>query len=535
MYLLAKHLLDKRDARALTLMRQAVENGNTKAMVEIGHCYAFGKDVPKDEAQAFDWYKKAADAGDGTGLLFVGRAYRDGKGRPKDEKTAVEYFEKARDAGELKACEGLYYIYTAKGPLFNEAKAFDALEVGRQRGSLECERMLAEDYKYKGDLAKALPMLEKCAELGASDLTGSWALLSLARHYLGAGNDPARGFGCLSQVMKTFRDFPLKSSDDAPVFYALCLFTGRGAAANPKAAMASLKMAAALGSEPALELLKTKKLKGHRASLAKRLFGDALGDNARADDPFMAEIKRQLGEALGGMPTPEVPVEKMEIDIAPHLDPVAAVPPGPVPPLEIIGALRERAEKGNINAMFRLAQAAFIGDGMAQDMGEAVMWLRNAGEKGHTGSQALLVDCYLGKHGIPESPKDASYWAGKAAMGGNVECQYLMGFFASQGKGMAVSKTSGFNWYFKAAQAGHAAAMGGLAGCYLAGQGVTKSEAEAFKWATKAAQLGDAHSQFVLGGFFENGWGGIAKNPGKAGELYRLAAAQGHAKARAKI
>ena len=71
--------------------------------------------------------------------------------------------------------------------------------------------------------------------------------------------------------------------------------------------------------------------------------------------------------------------------------------------------------------------------------------------------------------------------------------------------------------------------------CYLAGHGVAPIEAEALKWCMKAAEPGDAHSQYVLGGFYEHSWGGLAKNPSKATELYRLAAAQGHEKARQKL
>ncbi len=531
MFLLGRDYALNHSKRALPLLQQAADKGNTRAMVEIGQYYRFARGTEKDEAKAFDWFKKAADAGDATGCLRAGRACYRGEGSPVDKKLAAEYGEKARAGGELEACEFLYDIYSDEGPLFDSAKAIEALEYGQQRGSRECERLRAEDYARKGNLAEYLPRIEKCAAWGVADEAGARALSSLAIYHLTDGNDPARGFGYLAQIMKQFRDFFWNYTSSVPVFYVLCLLTGHGTQKDPAAGMAALKMAADFGNDAANDLIVKRRLTGPRAQQAKRIFGDALQVILRSDVRLMLEM-RKISPELADMPLPEVPPEDLELDVAPYLDPVESVTAAVLPEAGVIGKLRERAEKGDLNAMFRLGKEALRGRDMLRDDKTGVMWLRTAGDKGHLQAQVFLATAYRLGDRLPQNDKEAAYWIAKAATGGDVESQYLMGLFSFKGMGgIPASVTAAVNWYTKAAQAGHAGAMTGLGGCYLAAKGTAGNETEAFKWFCKAADAGDAGGQYLLAQCFIRGWG-VPKNPGMAQQWLRKAAEQGHAEAK---
>ena len=85
--------------------RLTAEQGNNKAMCNLGVCYEYGKGgLTKDEVKAVEWYRKAAEAGDATAMCNLGNCYEYGKGGlTKDETKAVEWYRKAAEAGNSYA------------------------------------------------------------------------------------------------------------------------------------------------------------------------------------------------------------------------------------------------------------------------------------------------------------------------------------------------------------------------------------------------------------------------------------------------
>jgi TPR repeat protein len=76
-----------------------------------------------------------------------------------------------------------------------------------------------------------------------------------------------------------------------------------------------------------------------------------------------------------------------------------------------VNELQVKAQKGFVNQEIELAQAYFMGDGVAHDQ------------------------------------KLAAYWYQKAAESGNPEAQNLVGYFYEMGLGVPVDAARAFHWY----------------------------------------------------------------------------------------
>ena len=66
--------------------------GDARAMTELGLRYHEGRGVKQDYALAYDWYMKAIEKGDGDALNNLGVLHRDGLGVPKNQKAAYLIF-----------------------------------------------------------------------------------------------------------------------------------------------------------------------------------------------------------------------------------------------------------------------------------------------------------------------------------------------------------------------------------------------------------------------------------------------------------
>ena len=68
------------------------ENGEDKAMVELGLMYHTGKGVKQDYGKAMDWYRKAFAKGNGDAYSNIGVMYRDGLGCETNRPIAYALF-----------------------------------------------------------------------------------------------------------------------------------------------------------------------------------------------------------------------------------------------------------------------------------------------------------------------------------------------------------------------------------------------------------------------------------------------------------
>lgn len=79
----------------------------------------------------------------------------------------------------------------------------------------------------------------------------------------------------------------------------------------------------------------------------------------------------------------------------------------------------------------------------------------------------------------------------------------------------------------KRAQEGNGAAQNALGCCFLNGEGINKDLKQAAYWISKSVENNYLKGICTMGYMYENGIGGVEKNPQKAVELYRKSALMG--------
>ncbi|CAG8741554.1 19599_t:CDS:2, partial [Cetraspora pellucida] len=132
---IGQYMVEKDEKRGFELILEAVEEGNSLAKYNLGHCYEHGKGTDKeinlnyalewyqksarnscpqgqyqlayfyhhgkvvmqDFSQAADWYLKAAERGHYYSQYQIGCFYKDGIGVDKNIRNAIRWFEKAKD------------------------------------------------------------------------------------------------------------------------------------------------------------------------------------------------------------------------------------------------------------------------------------------------------------------------------------------------------------------------------------------------------------------------------------------------------
>ena len=94
---------------------------------------------------------------------------------------------------------------------------------------------------------------------------------------------------------------------------------------------------------------------------------------------------------------------------------------------EDITSLKEDAEKGVVEAQFKLAGYYFLGQGgLEQSYEKAFYWTNKAAEQGNILAQATIGNSYFIGRGVIQSDEKAFYWAKKSAEGNDETGQFLL-------------------------------------------------------------------------------------------------------------
>jgi TPR repeat protein len=120
------------------------------------------------------------------------------------------------------------------------------------------------------------------------------------------------------------------------------------------------------------------------------------------------------------------------------------------------GALRQRAERGEADAQYRLGTVYEYGRGVHRDDAEALKWYVRAARQGYD------------------------------------DAQYRLGVMYDNGWGVAIDDRRAAAWYRDAAEQGHALAQHDLAFMYFAGTGVPHDLVRAYMWLDIAVAGGNA-------------------------------------------
>jgi hypothetical protein len=159
-----------KDSRLASLSRRA-ESGDSKAMVELGMDYVFGRGVPKDYQKANGWLRKASDAGDPAGTNNLAVLYANGYGTAVNYHQAANLYRQAAEAGYAPAMANLGSMYEKGNGVPRDSRmALDwyrrAAQAGNSSAMYDLGTMYENGEGVPKDRQQAVDWYRKAAALG---------------------------------------------------------------------------------------------------------------------------------------------------------------------------------------------------------------------------------------------------------------------------------------------------------------------------------------------------------------------------------
>lgn len=368
---------------------------------------------------------------------------------------------------------------------------------------------------------------------------------------------------------------PLVESGDADALFLMGLAheSGRGLEFSRDKALDFYRKASSAGHEDA----------GYRGALLLLLSDkENERDEARktlekAAETQVAVAGRLLGEAwlrgrLSKEPKPEKAIEwwhrAAKADDLTSIRLLAALREGSfgfekfIDPAKSIELYRQAAELGDVQSMIDLGSRLLNGQESLRNEQRGRAWLSKAAESGDLRACLVLGDY---EQNVKKDDKAALQAYERGKDGGQLDCTLLTADFYLAGRGTEKDPQRGKALLLQAAEGGHpmaqfrvamllisaenpdlaavyinllsasnqqlAVAQNELGLFYLGGKLGVADPAAATSWLTRAAKLGNAAAQNNLAALYEVGAAGLQQDYKNAGELYGLAAQQGHVEA----
>lgn len=188
-----------------------------------------------------------------------------------------------------------------------------------------------------------------------------------------------------------------------------------------------------------------------------------------------------------------------------------------------IEQLINKAESGDIQTMFALAQRYRDGDGVMQDYSQFLQWLMELRKRLGFSKK---VKALLSFEGRQESELHSFVaWLQDSAASGNAMHMNFLAILYLVGIGIEKDSKQFIEWLHKAIAAGDAKSMGNLALAYREGVGIEKDLKQSIRWLYEAIAAGDTRSMRNLAWAYYNGTG-VEKDPKQFIEwLYKAIAA----------
>ena len=146
-----------------------------------------------------------------------------------------------------------------------------------------------------------------------------------------------------------------------------------------------------------------------------------------------------------------------------------------------------RAESGDVEAQFALAEAYRAGRGVERDAKKAISWYLKAARRGHIRAQYHLGRMFEAGEGAQQNPSKAAEWYRLAArLGHDPDAEFALGEMYYKGRGVPTDYEAAIDWYGRAARGGHPGAQYVYGLAHADGWGVKRDLVEAYKWLTLA-------------------------------------------------
>jgi TPR repeat protein len=195
---------------------------------------------------------------------------------------------------------------------------------------------------------------------------------------------------------------------------------------------------------------------------------------------------------------------------------------------ETIAGVEQKAKAGDAVAMNLLAFMSLNGLTGDRNIVEAEKWLLLSAKQDYALAQYNLGVLFANRTDGYRNREEALKWYRKSADQGFPLAQAQLGFEAySRNPRNPQNDLEALEWFRKASKAGNAQGHYCLGLMYTRGQGAKMPASETIRLWTLAANQGWGLAQFDLGQCYERGIG-VAKDPARAADWYRKAAAQGH-------
>ncbi|MFI3287112.1 MAG: tetratricopeptide repeat protein [Rikenellaceae bacterium] len=129
-------------------------------------------------------------------------------------------------------------------------------------------------------------------------------------------------------------------------------------------------------------------------------------------------------------------------------------------------ALMRKADRGDAEAQFAVAECYEEGYGVTEDDYKAFKWYKKSAENGYTRAMHALAECYYDGEGISRNYSNALKWFTEAAEEGYAPSQYELGCMYYDGKGVSRDRDKGKYWLKKASKQGYKKATSKLSDIY---------------------------------------------------------------------
>jgi uncharacterized protein len=158
---------------------------------------------------------------------------------------------------------------------------------------------------------------------------------------------------------------------------------------------------------------------------------------------------------------------------------------------------RELAATGDAKAQYNLGLMYARGDGVAENLLDAVKWYRLSAEQGFPEAQYALGVIYFSRNpSVPMDYDEAIKWYRQAAEQGHVRSQLNLGVVYLRGDVVPQDIPQALKWFGLAAAQGDSDAQFNLGNMYLEGEGVPASMVNGYMWIWLAAENPhDAHGR----------------------------------------
>ncbi len=150
-----------------------------------------------------------------------------------------------------------------------------------------------------------------------------------------------------------------------------------------------------------------------------------------------------------------------------------------------------RAQRGDVNSQYQLAQMYEHGKEVGIDYRKAEYWYLKAAEQGYAPAQNSLGFAYRFGTGIKQDYATSIFWYLKASEQNYAPAQRNLGITYEKGYGVQKDYLTAAEWYRKAAENGDGRAANYLGVLYRDGLGVKQDQQLASKWFKKAADKND--------------------------------------------